>query len=311
MAPHTAGDPMTGLKWTRKTLAKISKVLKDFGIDVSPNTVSRLLRQMDYRLRVNHKKISRAKHPDRDRQFRRIEKTRRDFEKKRLPVLSVDAKKKEVVGLFKNQGKTWTRETIAVNDHDFPSDAIGMAIPYGILDLQANRGHVFVGNSHETAFFAAESLARWWKKEGLMRYPNTKKLLILADGGGSNSSRTRAWKFALQKKLVDPFGLSVTVCHYPPKTSKWNPIEHRLFSEISKNWAGQPLVSYQTILNYIRTTTTKTGLKVMASLVKKNYPTGIKISDADMKTVNIQPHKVLPKWNYTIKPLQTKMGSYF
>lgn len=303
MAPHTAGDPMTGLKWTRKTLAKISSTLKESDIDVSPNTVSRLLRQMDYRLRVNHKKISGAKNPDRNRQFSRIEKTRHDFEKKKLPVVSVDAKKKEMVGSFKNQGKTWSQKAIAVKDHDFRSDAIGMAIPYGILDLQANCGHVFVGKSHETAFFAAESLARWWKKEGSFRYSSASKLLILADGGGSNGSRTRAWKYAIQKKLADPFGLSVTICHYPPKTSKWNPIEHRLFSEISKNWAGQPLESYETILNYIRTTTTNTGLRVKASFIKKNYPTGIKISDVEMKTLNIRPHKILPKWNYTIEPI--------
>lgn len=306
MVPHTAGDPMTDLKWTRKTLVKISRVLKQSGIDVSPNTVSRLLRQMDYRLRVNHKKISGSKNPDRDRQFRRIEKTRHDFEKEKLPVISIDAKKKEMVGAFKNQGETWTQEAIAVKDHDFRSDAIGMAIPYGVLDLQANCGHVFVGNSHETSFFAAESLALWWKDDGSFRYPNIRKLLILADGGGSNGSRTRAWKYALQKELVDPFGLSVTVCHYPPKTSKWNPIEHRLFSAISKNWAGQPLESYETVLNYIRTTTTKTGLSVKATLMEKDYPTGIKIPEAEMKKLNLQSHKVLPQWNYTLHPRQIK-----
>jgi len=311
MAPHTAGDPMTGLKWTRKTLTKISKELKVSGIDISPNTVSRLLRRMDYSLRVNHKKISGSKNPDRDRQFRRIKKIRQNFEAAKLPVISIDAKKKEMVGLFKNQGKTWSQEAIAVKDHDFRSDAIGMAIPYGVLDLQANCGHVFVGDSHETSFFAAESLARWWKKEGSLRYTNVQKLLILADGGGSNGSRTRAWKYALQKELADPFGLSVTVCHYPPKTSKWNPIEHRLFSEISKHWAGQPLESYETVLNYTRTTTTNTGLKVKATLIKKDYPTGIKISDAEMKTLNIHSHRVLPKWNYTIEPRHTKIGSYF
>lgn len=307
MIPHTAGDPMTNLKWTRKTLVKISKALKGSGIDVSPNTVSRLLRQMDYRLRVNHKKISGSKNPERDHQFRCIERTRRDFEKEELPVISVDAKKKEMVGLFKNQGETWTQEAIPVNDHDFRSDAIGMATPYGILDLQANCGHVFVGNSHETAFFAAESLALWWKDDGSLRYPDVRKLLILADGGGSNGSRTRAWKYALQKELVDPFGLSVTVCHYPPKTSKWNPIEHRLFSEISKNWRGQPLESYETVLNYIRTTTTKTGLSVKATLVAKDYPTGIKIPEVEMKKLNLQSHKVLPQWNYTLHPRQIKM----
>lgn len=311
MAPDTAGDPMTGLKWTRKTLKKISNKLKSAGVVVSPNTVARLLKKMDYRLRVNHKKISGSKNPNRDRQFRSIEKTRRNFEKEKLPVVSVDTKKKEMVGSFKNPGSVWTQDPLLVKDHDFRSDAVGMATPYGVLDLQANQGHIFVGTSHDTPYFAVDSLVGWWKKDGALRYSESDRLLVLADAGGSNGYRTRAWKEALQTKLADPFGLSVTVCHYPPKTSKWNPIEHRLFSEISKNWAGQPLESYETILNYIRTTQTKTGLKVRATLVKKNYPTGIKIPESEMNKLNIQSHRVLPEWNYTLKPRQAKIGSYF
>jgi hypothetical protein len=215
------------------------------------------------------------------------------------------------VGLFKNPGVSWTQNAIAVNDHDFRSNAVGMAIPYGVLDLQANRGHVSVGVSHDTPPFAVECIVRWWKQEGTSRYPKSHDLLILADGGGSNGYRTRAWKHELQTQLSDPFGLSVTVCHYPPRTSKWNPIEHRLFSEITKNWSGQPLESYETVLNYIRTTRTQTGLKVRASLVKKDYPTGIKIAETEMKTLNIESYRILPEWNYTIRPRQTKMQSYF
>lgn len=310
MAPHTAGDPVTGLKWTRKTLKKIGDTLKSAGIVVSPNTVARLLKKLGYRLRVNHKKISGSNNPDRDRQFHRIAKIRQDFEKEKLPVVSVDTKKKEMVGLFKNPGGTWSQEAVAVKDHDFRSDAVGMATPYGILDLQANRGHVFVGTSHDTPYFAVDCLAGWWNRDG-SSYSGCNQLLVLADAGGSNGYRTRAWKEALQTRLADPFGIEVTVCHYPPRTSKWNPIEHRLFSEISKNWAGQPLESYETILKYIRTTRTKTGLKVGATLVRKHYPTGIKIPESEMKQLNIASHKVLPEWNYTIKPRHADMGSCF
>ncbi len=305
MVHDTAGDPMTGLKWTRKTLEKISNEMKSAGLSISPNTVGRLLEKMDYRLRVNHKMISQSKNPDRDLQFRTIETMKRKFEG--LPIISIDTKKKEQVGNFKNQGTVLTKTPILVNDHDFPSLGVGKAVPYGIYDLQANRAHVNVGVSHDTAQFAVDSVVTWWTAGGELRYPEAKELLVLADAGGSNGYRTRAWKYFLQKNLVDPFGISVTVCHYPPRTSKWNPIEHRVFSVISRNWAGQPLVSFETILNYLKTTRTKTGLRVNATLDTHTYPKGIEISDDEMKSLNLLPHSVLPEWNYTLKPGQAKM----
>jgi hypothetical protein len=251
---------------------------------------------------VNHKKIAGKSHPQRNVQFEYIRSRRRRCERKAIPVISVDTKKKEMVGRFKNAGALWSRDARAVLDHDFRSDAVGMAIPYGIYDTVANRGTVFVGNSHDTAAFALDSIVAWWRSQGRHRYPDATQLLILADNGGSNGSSHRAWRHALQHKLVDPFGLTVTVCHYPPGTSKWNPIEHRLFAQISRNWAGEPLTSFELLLNYIRTTTTETGLRVTARLRPGNYPTGIKISADDMKRLALKPHAVCPQWNYTIRP---------
>ena len=203
---------------------------------------------------------------------------------------------------FKNQGTTWERSPQAVNDHDFRSQADGIAIPYGVYDLCANRGFVVVGTSHDTPDFAADNLVRWWQREGLERYCDASELLVLADSGGSNSPRIRCFKYALQTRLADPHHLKVTVCHYPSGASKWNPIDHRLFSEISKNWAGHPLRSYQTILNHIRTTTTDTGLCVTAQLVDQEYPKGVKISDAQFASIALPPHQVQPLRNYTIRP---------
>lgn len=302
MKYETAGDPMTGLKWTRKTTTKISEELRSLGLDVSPNTVGRLLKEMNFSLRVNHKKISHGPRKDRDLQFAYITKQRKSFAKKGCPVVSVDAKKKELLGNFKNPGRVWSREAIPVNDHDFPSLASGRAIPYGIYDTLANRGSVFVGVSHETPVFSVASIAKWWRYEGQAHYRDAEQLLILADAGGSNGCNRRAWKTELQEKLCDRFGLAVTVCHYPTGASKWNPIEHRLFSEIQKNWAGHPLDSYETTLNYIRTTKTSTGLKVKAYLDKKYYPTKIKTSDEQMDQLLICIHETLPKWNYTLLP---------
>ena len=270
------------LKWTRKTTRKISRELGSAGITVSANTVGRLLEELRYALRVNHKKHAlHASHPDRNRQF--------------------DTKKKELVGRFKNPGAVWAKAPIVVNDHDFRSDAIGMAIPYGIYDIGANQGHLFVGTSHDTPAFAADAIARWWVQDGRPRYPKARELLILADSGGSNGPRNAAWKHHLQAKLCDRHGLRVTVCHYPPGTSKWNPIEHRLFGELSKNWAGVPLESYDTILNYIRSTTTETGLKVKATLLQRHYPTGIRVAPEDIADLHLRPRNVLPLWNYTIE----------
>jgi len=299
----TAGDPMgRRLKWTTKTTRNISRELGCAGITVSPNTVGRLLQELRYALRVNHKKHAlHASHPDRNRQFDHIATTRRSFQRRALPSISVDTKKKELVGRFKNPGAVWAQAPIVVNDHDFRSDALGMAIPYGIYDIGANQGHLFVGTSHDTPAFAADAIARWWVRDGRPRYPKARELLILADSGGSNGPRNAAWKHQLQEKLCDRFGLSVTVCHYPPGTSKWNPIEHRLFGEVSKNWAGVPLESYDTILNYIRSTTTETGLKVKATLLPRHYPTGIRVAPEDIAGLQLQPRNVLPLWNYTIE----------
>ncbi len=257
---------------------------------------------MKYSLRVNRKKLGPAGHPDRNAQFANIGDLRERFAQQGDPIISVDTKKKEKVGSLENPGAAWNREPVLVNDHDFKSRALGMAIPYGVYDMQANRGSIFVGTSHDTATFAVESIAKWWSYDGRWRYPGAKQLLILADGGGSNSSRCRAWKRGIQEKLCDRYGLSVTVSHYPPGASKWNPIEHRLFGEISKNWAGEPLESYEKILNYMRTTKTTTRLNVKAYLVPKHYAKGVKVSDDEMSQLRITTHTTLPKWNYTLTP---------
>lgn len=254
MESHTAGDPISGLLWTRKTTLKISRELRKAGLHVSPKTVARLLKELKFSLRVNHKKIAGKSSPYRNQQFNYIHRTRRRFERRGLPIISIDTKKKEKVGPFKNEGASWEKIPRLVNDHDFKTKEVDIAIPWGLYETQANSGHVFVGSSHDTPAFAVSALARWWLHTGQKNYPNTYSLLILADGGGSNGSRVRAFKYELQTHFCNPFGIDVTLCHYPPGTSKWNPIEHRLFSEISKNWAGQPLESYETIVNFIRVT---------------------------------------------------------
>ncbi len=302
MAHDVAGDPMTGLRWTRKTTEKIRRQLRSVGIRVSRTTIARLLKLLGYSLRVNHKKIARCSSEYRDQQFRYIKRLRTSFARNAQPIVSVDTKKKELVGLFKNPGAAWVKEPTKVKDHDFRSEGKGMAVPYGVFDLQANRGHVSVGVSHDTPRFAVQALATWWARVGRMLYPRADQLLVLADNGGSNSSRARAWKIELQTRFCDRFHISVTVCHYPPGTSKWNPIEHMLFSAISRNWAGCPLESYETILKYIRSTKTSTGLRVNATLDARHYQTGIKINKADFATVRIRPHRTLAAWNYTLSP---------
>ncbi len=302
MEYDTAGDPISGVKWSRRTIAKLAAELKAAGIDVSPNSVAKLLKLLDFRLRVNHKKLSSGSGTERDQQFGYIAERRQHFAQDGLPVISVDTKKRELVGAFKNPGTAWRRQAVLVNDHDFRSLAHGVAIPYGVYDQQANRGSVFVGTSHDTSDFAVESIEKWWRYDGRRRYPEADQLLILADAGGSNGHHRRAWKYALQTKLCDRHHLSVTVTHYPTGASKWNPIEHRLFGEISKNWAGKPLTSYETILKHIRTTKTTTGLRVKAYLVQKQYPKGVKVSDDQMQQLVLKKHETLPKWNYTLKP---------
>jgi hypothetical protein len=307
MEHHTAGDPINGLKWTHKTTSKISRELHKAGIMVSPKTVGRLLRGLKFSLRVNHKKVAGKSSPFRNQQFEYINRTRQRFERQGWPSISIDTKKRELVGRFKNAGTTWERAPVLVKDHDFRTDASGIAIPWGLYDTQANRGRVFVGTSHDTPEFSVTALAQWWTSAGRKRYSPTKRILILADCGGSNGSRTRAWKYELQTRFCDRFGLTVTVCHYPPGTSKWNPIEHRLFSEISKNWAGQPLESYETVLKYLRTTKTDAGLVVNATLLPGDYPTGVKLSQTQMNRVNLRQHRVLPMWNYTLVPAHPEM----
>jgi hypothetical protein len=293
---------MTGLKWSRRTTDKIAHLLGIYGFVVSPNTVARLLHEMDYSLRVNQKKLATGSSPDRNLQFDYIADLRERFRHRRLPIISVDTKKRELVGNFKNSGTRWDRQPWPVHDHDFRSDSTGVAIPYGIYQPLTNRGSVIVGVSHDTSAFAAHAIAQWWQREGLRQYACSRQLLILADAGGSNSCRRRAWKTELQSQLADCFHLTVTVAHYPTGASKWNPIEHRLFSEISKNWAGEPLDSYQKILNFIRTTSTKTGLAVSAYLDRRHYPTGTEPTHEQLRRLKLEPHETLPSWNYTIRP---------
>lgn len=302
MAHDTAGDPMGGLKWTQRTTVKIAEELGSLGIAVCARTVARLLKQMGFSLRVNHKKRAGCSHPDRDAQFERITALRAHAVAEGMPLISVDTKKKEIIGAFRNPGVKWDREPVCVNDHDFRSEADGLAVPYGVYDVQTNRGTLFVSTSFDTPDFAVDCIEQWWRIEGRKRFPGASCLGILADGGGSNGSSSRAWKFGLQHRLCNRHGLTVCVAHYPTGASKWNPIEHRLFSELSKNWAGRPLDSLETILKYARTTTTRTGLQVRAHLVRRQYPKGRKITDAQMKALAIVKDERLPKWNYTISP---------
>ena len=298
----TAGDPITGLKWTRKTTEKIAELLQQIDIPVSANTVSRLLYQMDFSLRVNRKQIATNSSPYRDEQFQHISTLRARFQRQGLPIISVDSKKRELIGNFKNSGAKWDRSPVRVNDHDFRTDASGVGISYGIYDTPNNRGTVCVGISHDTPAFAAHSIATWWKREGSRRHGDAPKLLVLADSGGSNDCRSWAWKTEIQAQLCNPFGITATVAHYPTGASKWNPIEHRLFSEISKHWAAEPLVSYEKMLGFIRNTSTQTGLVVTAYLDRTEYLTGLKTDRRLISSLALKPGKVLPKWNYTIAP---------
>ena len=297
----TAGDPMTGLRWSRRTTT-IAEELAQLGIPVSPNTVARLLHHMGYSLRVNHKQIATTVSPDRNLQFEYLAELRDRFRHRHLPISSVDSKKRELVGNFTNPGRRWECAPRRVYDHDFRTDSIGVAIPYGIYDLHENRGALVVGVSHDTPAFAAHAIAHWWQQECSLRYRGSRQLLILADTGGSNSARCHAWKTELQCQLANSFALAVTVAHYPSGASKWNPIEHRLFSEVSRNWAAEPLDSYQKILNFARTTRTQTGLTVTAYLDRRFYPCGLKPSPDQIASLRLHRHETLPEWNYTNKP---------
>ena len=289
--------------WTDKRLAQIARELVRWDIHVSASTVRRLLHQLGYRLHANLKSLSKP-HPDRNRQFQCIQRQRRRFSQRALPIISVDTKKKESIGNFKNPGRVWSLRATPVLDHDFRSDASHIAVPYGIFDVNRNHGSVFVGISHDTPAFAAHNVASWWRNFGRKQYPDADELLILADSGGSNGARVRAWKCELQRQLVIPFGLAITVCHYPSGASKWNPVEHRLFGPISKHWAGQPLTNLSTAVNLIRGTKTKTGLRVSCRLVEQSFPTAQKISNSQMRLLPLRSHPVLPVWNYTLSPLK-------
>jgi len=301
LADATAGDPISGVKWTRKTVRRLSRELRRRKMKVGRMTVRRLLQERDYALRVNRKRRTKEHDPNRDRQMRYILRTRRAFQKAGFPGVSVDCKKKELVGNFRNPGRTWRREPLEVLTTDFLSEAEGKAIPYGIYDLRRNEGYVVVGLSHETAAFAVAAIRTWWLAVGRRAYPGKKRLLIEADDGGANDSRDWLWKLHLQA-LADEFQLTIRVAHYPPGTSKWNPVEHRLFAPISLNWAGQPLQSYETILKFIRTTKTEAGLRCRARLDKRQYKTGMKITKDEKAHINLKPCRVLPDWNYTIEP---------
>jgi Rhodopirellula transposase DDE domain len=279
--PETAGDPMSEQKWMRSSLRHLSQRLSEAGHLVSPPTVGRLLRKLGYSLRVNVKKHeASAAHPERQQQFEMLEGQRWIFQTAGWPSISVDTKKKELIGNFKNARQAWGQEAEAVNAHDFPHDALMRAVPYGIYDMSSNRGSVYVGTSADTPEFAVTAIARWWAEEGRQGFPHATQMLILADAGGSNASRSRSFKFQVQEQLSDRYGITVTVCHYPTGCSKWNPIEHRLFSQISLNWAGKPLRSLQTMLHFIRGTTTSTGLTVQATSLDGTFEKGQKISDA-------------------------------
>ena len=297
----TAGDPMSALKWTNKSTYAIAREISSGGKNISEDTVQRIVKQLGYTLQSNVKSKEAGSSEERDSQFHYINDQVRSFARKSLPVISVDTKKKELVGNFKNQGKRWHKkgEAEIVNIYDFENLSKGKAIPYGIYELLRNNGFVNIGMSHDTAEFAVESIRKWWKYIGRKNYHTATKLLICADGGGSNASRSKLWKYHLQK-LVDETKLQIVVCHYPPGTSKWNKIEHKMFSFISMNWRGKPLTSYEMIINLIENTTTKKGLKIAAKIDTTIYKTKEKITKEEYEQVNLRRHKINPQWNYTI-----------
>jgi hypothetical protein len=301
--PATRGHPESPLRWTCKSTAKLAEQLTQENHPVTDRTVARLLKQAGYSLQANRKTREGSSHPDRNAQFEYINKHVSAFQRRNQPVISVDTKKKELVGEFKNPGQEWQPkgEPETVNVHDFPDKHLGKAIPYGVYDLASNEGWVSVGIDHDTAQFAAASIRRWWTEMGSQRFPHASELLITADGGGSNSSRNRLWKKSLQE-IADELDLTLKVCHFPPGTSKWNKIEHRLFCFITKNWRGRPLTTYEVIVNLIASTTTKTGLLVRAAIDSNEYDTGVTVSDEELSRLRIRRAKFHGEWNYTIKP---------
>lgn len=303
MQDDLAGDPQKGHRWVRQSLAKIRQALyAEKGKRLCCETIRRLLKKDAIRPKSNVKRLHPKPHADRDCQFRYLLTQRDVFLNAGWPCVSIDTKKKELIGHFYNPGTQWTQQAQPVNTHDFPSYAEGRAVPYGIYDLAQNTGYVAVGQSADTPEFAVDALVWWWQSFGRVRYPHAPELLLLADAGGSNGCRPRYWKAQLQVKIADAFGLAVTVCHYPTGASKWNPIEHRLFSQISRTWAGTPLTSYEILLNGLCETKTTTGLRVQATLLDKVYEKGFSVTDAEMKLLMFQKHDTCPNWNYTIRP---------
>ena len=301
--PVTRGDPRSPLRWTCKSAAKLAAELQTRGHTVSERSVNRLLHGLDYSLQSNRKTLEGKDHPDRDAQFQYINRRAKAFQRQGQPVVSVDAKKKELVGQFRNGGREWQPEgqPEEVEVYDFAKKDLGKVIPYGVYDQTTNTGWVSVGIDHDTAEFAVETLRRWWRKMGSKVYPRAKRLLITADGGGSNGSRCRLWKVELQH-LADDIGLRISVCHFPPGTSKWNKIEHRMFCHITENWRGRPLVSRQVVVSLIGHTTTKTGLTIRSELNEGSYPTGRQVSDEQMRDLSLRRDGFHGEWNYTILP---------
>jgi hypothetical protein len=299
----TRGDPQSPLRWTCKSTRHLAAELSRLGHRVSHMTVAALLHDLDYSLQANRKAQEGKQHPDRDAQFRHINQQVRAFQRQGQPVVSVDAKKKELVGNFKNPGQEWHRRgrPEEVRAKDFPDEQLGKVVPEGVYDLTQNQGWVSVGIDHDTADFAAESIRRWWQEMGVALYPQAKQLLLMADAGGSNGYRSRLWKVALQR-LADALGLRISVCHFPPGTSKWNKIEHRLFCHITKNWRGKPLTSRAVVVNLIGRTKTRSGLKVRAELDTNAYPIGKKVSDEQLAAVHLTPDPFHGEWNYIIAP---------
>jgi len=301
--PLSRGDPMSPLRWTCKSIRTLATELEHMGHVASHRLVWATLRELNYSLQGNRKMEEGNQHPDRNAQFEHINTLVTREMRLGNPVISVDTKKKELVGNYKNDGRKWHRkgEAPRVQGHDFPHPEVPRAYPYGIYDLANNLGHVVVGTDHDTGQFAVASIRGWWRSEGRRHYPNVKRLLITADGGGSNGYRLRLWKHQLQR-LADELRLPISVCHFPPGTSKWNKVEHRLFSFISTNWRGEPLTNYETIVRLIATTTTVAGLQVTCTLDRRKYAVGKKVSDAEMKTIRIVKDKFHGEWNYTIRP---------
>jgi hypothetical protein len=303
MDGSTRGDPQSPLRWTNKSTRTLAAELARQRHPVSHAKVAQLLHEDGYSLQANRKTLEGTDHPDRDAQFRHISDEVRKFMRQGQPVISVDTKKKELVGNYDNAGRQWLpgKRPLQVQGHDFPGPEVPRAYPYGIYDIGQNSGFVNIGTDHDTGAFAVASIRGWWRHEGKRIYPRVKRILITADGGGSNGSRLRLWKLELQK-LADETGLEISVCHFPPGTSKWNKIEHRLFSFISSNWRGQPLQDYETIVRLIASTTTAKGLKVVCRLDRRKYPTGRKVSDEEMRLVRVHRDSFHGDWNYTIKP---------